>query len=721
MTWPHQAKVEAFGQKHHTGLVALVFTDIVDSTRLKQVRGDRAAIERIERHHGLTRQLLAGFVEAEEVETAGDSFLLLFSRPSDAVRFALCLQAALGTPADEAGPPIRDRIGIHAGEVFIEGKAGTGRLFGMQVDTAARVASLAVGGQILMTRFVFDNARQVLRGDVLPGVAPLTWSNHGPYRLKGVDEPMEICEVAEATAGPRSPPADSEKAQRVIPADPEPVLGWRPALEQRVPGTEWTLEEKLGEGGFGEVWLGRHATLQERRVFKFCFRADRVRALKREVTLFRLLKERLGEHPHIVRLCDLYLDEPPFYLETEYVPGKDLASWCRSQGGVEAVPPVARLEIVAQTAEALQAAHEAGVIHRDVKPGNILVGVTETPDSVAGSPPLDSGQPAIARGPRTFNPAGLRVKLTDFGVGQVVSQSCLAGLTRAGFTQTILSGSQSPQTGTQIYMAPELLAGRPATTRSDIYSLGVVLYQLLVGDLTRPVTTDWAQEISDPLLRDDLQHCFAGHPHDRFANAGQMARNLRGLNQRREARAEQMAAQAAREAAAYRRGLVRATLVGAAAIGLLGCLVLFALRQTRLAQVAEFHAAQNARQALSAARLLDEQRQRAEAGELQARRNAYASDLNLAQQALQANNLGRALDLLNRHRPGAGQPDLRGWEWQYLWQRCQSDATAVLGQHSNSVKALAFAPDGRYLAAGDFDGLVKLWDCNRRHVITTLP
>jgi len=134
------------------------------------------------------------------------------------------------------------------------------------------------------------------------------------------------------------------------------------------------LEEKLGEGGFGEVWKARHEKLEESHVFKFCFRADRVRSLKREVTLFRVLKERIGDHPNIVRLHDLYFDQPPFYLEEEYVAGRDLRTWCEAQGGVDKVPLEVRLEIVAQTADALQAAHDAGVIHRDVKPGNILIG-----------------------------------------------------------------------------------------------------------------------------------------------------------------------------------------------------------------------------------------------------------------------------------------------------------------------------------------------------------
>src|ERR1700738_1567800 len=67
-------------------------------------------------------------------------------------------------------------------------------------------------------------------------------------------------------------------------------------------------------------------------------------------------------------------------------------------------------------------------------------------------------------------------------------------------------------------MAPELFWGKPASIRSDIYALGVVLYQLLAGDFSRPVTTDWAKQIKDPLLREDLEKCFAGDPQDRFVS-----------------------------------------------------------------------------------------------------------------------------------------------------------------------------------------------------------
>src|SRR5262249_35848675 len=140
----------------------------------------------------------------------------------------------------------------------------------------ARVMSLALPGQVLMSRFAFDSARQVLKGQDIETIGSLAWLNHGPYRLKGLSEPVEICEVGEAGVAPLRPPPDSDKGRRDLNADGDPVLGGRPALEQPVPNTKWILERRLGEGAFGEVWVGRHAPLKNRRVFKFCFRADRV-------------------------------------------------------------------------------------------------------------------------------------------------------------------------------------------------------------------------------------------------------------------------------------------------------------------------------------------------------------------------------------------------------------------------------------------------------------
>jgi hypothetical protein len=94
-------------------------------------------------------------------------------------------------------------------------------------------------------------------------------------------------------------------------------------------------------------------------------------------------------------------------------------------------------------------------------------------------------------------------------------------------------------------------------------------------------------------------------------------------------------------------------------------------------------------------------RKQAEAGRLISRRQAYASDMNALQSALGLHNLGRARTLLNRHRPEPGEVDLRGWEWRYLWQLCQSDAQSVLQEPDDQmIPSVAISADGRWAALG---------------------
>jgi tetratricopeptide (TPR) repeat protein len=132
----------------------------------------------------------------------------------------------------------------------------------------------------------------------------------------------------------------------------------------------------------------------------------------------------------------------------------------------------------------------------------------------------------------------------------------------------MMSPGSSSQTGTQLYMAPELMAGKPASTRSDIYSLGVVLYQLLIGDFSRPLTTDWAKRIDDPSLREDLEKCFAGDPEERFASAHELSTNLHLLERRRRELV-------ARQTAAHRRRVASiAAIVAIVLAGLISVAIL---------------------------------------------------------------------------------------------------------------------------------------------------
>lgn len=224
----NRAKVEQFQQKHRVGLLTLLFTDLVGSTKLKQELGDKTAVTLIQSHHVAVRELLNDYEEGEEISTSGDSFFVVFAKPSDAVQFSLRLQAKLRDLSHLLARPLLDRIGIHIGEVVIEHtpeQQKTKDLYGFQVDICARVMSLADGDQILLTRSAFDNARQVLKGQDIEGIGSLTWLNNGPYMLKGVEEPLDICEVGELGKAALKRPADSEKVRRYFPADAEPVFG----------------------------------------------------------------------------------------------------------------------------------------------------------------------------------------------------------------------------------------------------------------------------------------------------------------------------------------------------------------------------------------------------------------------------------------------------------------------------------------------------------------
>ena len=226
--------------RHQTGLITIVFTDLVGSTALKQKVGDRTGASLIQQHHGLVRELLRGFKGGEEIETAGDSFLIVFTRPSDAVHFGLLLHARLRAMNQGLAARLEERIAIHVGEVVIrehDGSVNPKGLTGIQVDTCARVMDLAQAGQILLTRSAFDSARQMLKGEDVAGVGPLAWLNHGSYYLKGIEASLEVCEVGEVGIAPLRSPAGSEKAQRQVTAESEPALGWRHVVEQIVPGT----------------------------------------------------------------------------------------------------------------------------------------------------------------------------------------------------------------------------------------------------------------------------------------------------------------------------------------------------------------------------------------------------------------------------------------------------------------------------------------------------
>lgn len=315
----------------------------------------------------------------------------------------------------------------------------------------------------------------------------------------------------------------------------------------------WRLLQQLGAGGSADVWVAEHDKTHERRVYKFAVDADALRGLKREITLQRVLRDTLGDRSDLVRILDWNLEQVPCFLESEYVAAGSLPTWSDNHGGLAAVPLALRLELVAQCAEVLSAAHSVGVLHKDLKPGNVLV--------------AESGE-------------GWQVKLGDFGSGAMQDSTRFSalGITRLGFSSTraLADGSGI----TLLYTAPEVQRGQPATLQGDIFALGVMLYQAVVGDWSRPLAPGWERDVEDVLLREDIAGSVDGEPQRRFSDAAELARRLRGLDERRAERARQAEAllAQARQAEEFsrseiRRRYLRAT-VGVLVLGLAGSMFL---------------------------------------------------------------------------------------------------------------------------------------------------
>jgi serine/threonine-protein kinase len=196
----------------------------------------------------------------------------------------------------------------------------------------------------------------------------------------------------------------------------------------------YEIEKKIGAGGMGNVYLGRHETTGQLAAVKvlpasLAREEGFVLRFNREIEALRKL-----QHPNIVSLYESGVDGETYYYAMEYVDGETLTQRIRRE---KKIPWRDAVEIAIQICAALKAAHDAGVIHRDLKPSNLLL----TADN--------------------------KVKLTDFGVAQVFATARL----------TVTGGV----IGTAEYMSPEQSQGQRATKRSDLYSLGAVLYVMLTG------------------------------------------------------------------------------------------------------------------------------------------------------------------------------------------------------------------------------------------------
>lgn len=230
-------------------------------------------------------------------------------------------------------------------------------------------------------------------------------------------------------------PHCGEAIQYRVP-DSDPFIG-------RMVSQRYTVSERLARGGMGEVYLARHAELNQRVAVKFLHR----RFADDEEFATRFFNEARSacrvNHPYAVTIYDYgRLEEGTLYIVMEFVGGISLKEVIQRDGRVSVENT---LRIGQQAAEVLSAAHGQAIVHRDVKPDNIMVMESS------------SGRPSI--------------KMLDFGIAKILDDdSSIGSLTQTGVTF-----------GTPEYMSPEQAAGRDVDERSDVYSLGLCLYAMLVG------------------------------------------------------------------------------------------------------------------------------------------------------------------------------------------------------------------------------------------------
>jgi serine/threonine protein kinase/WD40 repeat protein len=432
---------------------------------------------------------------------------------------------------------------------------------------------------------------------------------------------------------------------------------------------KYAVQRCIGQGSFGIVYLARDTELTRDVALKFprievLLDAEKRRRFHREATASAAF-----DHPLIVPTYEAQLEGPLPYIASAYCDGPDLSAWLAQR--TNEVDPRHAAGLVAQVADALQFAHDRGIVHRDIKPGNILLTAKDG---------IESDRAEL----RDFVP-----RLTDFGLAKLYETSLEE--TRA-----------SMLVGTPLYMAPEQIGPANGTVgpATDIYSLGVILYELLCGQT--PFSGGSYFEVLDGIRETDpaspkkLRHdvprdlaviglkCLAKNPSERYASASELAADLRRflsdlpINARPASLANRVSKFARRH-----RTLVRTAI--------LCCMLLTVILSASVVAINR-----SRRHAIVA---LD-----------QTADLLYAADMTAAYRTWENGWTDEVQQILDRHRPRAGERDRRGLEWHLLHDLVRPPDSIVLSGHRGAVNEIAIFPDRERLASVGDDGTLRIWD-----------
>ncbi len=288
---------------------------------------------------------------------------------------------------------------------------------------------------------------------------------------------------------------------------PERMPRFQPGAKP-VPGTDLVIDELLGVGGFGEVWKARHQSRPHLPpvALKFCIDETAARTLRKEVELLDRVT-RQGRHRGIVELRYAHLEGQTPCLEYEYVDGGDLACLVIDLHRAGKATPLNMTRLFYSLVQAVGFAHriQPPIVHRDLKPTNVLT--TRIEKRVV-------------------------LKVLDFGIGGIAADQ-----DKRALAETVGQGPQTASAGTctPLYASPQQRRGAGPDPRDDVYALGVIWYQMLVGDVTKepPRGGSWKKRLLEqgttPNMLALLERCLEDDPADRPADAQELAQELQAI------------------------------------------------------------------------------------------------------------------------------------------------------------------------------------------------